>query len=1125
MTTIALLIFTVVVALFGSLAAFAWFGSRKRLREAKNYERGLKMVPMLIHLPPGSDDTDIGSRDSREVVEETVSKAQILYDIIASTFQKGFKSKFYGQRHISFEIVAKHGRVHFYTAVPVVLAPIVQQAILSAYPTARLEEVEEHNIFSPVGRISGTIGGELNLKEDYIMPIATYQDTKRDAVQSLLNSLSELGDEDGAGIQIMLRPARSDWHQRSIKVAKEKKEGKKSGGNFGALSLLWKAPEQQAEKAPKQLSNLEQSQIDAIENKTKYAAYETLVRVVASSNTIQQSQRILNNMVATFALFDAPGKNGFKYSEAKDIESFVTAYILRFFPPEVNKNVLNSVELATLFHFPDQAHTPTSQLERQASKQVDGPRGIPHEGLLLGYNVFRGIKKEIRLTDNDRRRHLYIVGQTGTGKSTILENLALQDMINGKGFAFVDPHGDTVELLMGQVPKERIDDVIYFSPADMDFPMGLNLFEFDTPDQKDFLIQEAINMLYKLYDPQHQGIIGPRYEHWFRNAALTLMSDPQGSTFIDIPKVFTDNQYAKDKLKYVTDQTVLDFWNKEMAQTSDYHKSEVLGWFVSKFGAFLSNEMMRNIIGQTQSAFNLRQIMDEGKILFVNLSKGRTGELNSKLLGMIFVMKFQSAAMSRANIPEDQRRDFSLYVDEFQNFSTDSFSSILSEARKYRLNLIVANQFISQLTDDIRDAVFGNVGSVVSFRTGASDADFLVKQFSPTFDADDLVRLPNFNSVARVMISNVPSQPFSMTMLPRLGHENHKLAGALKRMSSLKYGKPRAQVESTIFKRLQSSTPELPTLGSSAPRAGSMGQKPVSRPSVPALPGQPGADAAAARPSFLDEWLEKRKARMSSLQGTTGKPPAQPSSRLTQDVDSLFDKGEQHDPSWPDRIAAPAASTIPPPATEQAPPRPVAVPAPQASSNIAPATPVEPHTPQPSTPVQSHDSTPDKLPDVLVPKPAPTAPEPKKAHADSDASAPRHDAPKHPAEKHEKPVKQHAGSKTHEEASHTEKKAEGTHAKHDKPHAKPGKRVVKPVEHARDDAVFEDEDNHVAGGEDDKDDIKTMSEVLKASLKSKAEQASKQPDKDGLLEMNEDDDMYIDKDGNIHYRDDSPARH
>jgi hypothetical protein len=372
----------------------------------------------------------------------------------------------------------------------------------------------------------------------------------------------------------------------------------------------------------------------------------------------------------------------------------------------------------------------------------------------------------------------------------------------------------------------------------MDYPLGLNLFEYATPDQKDFLIQEAINMLYKLYDPGHTGIIGPRYESWFRNAALTLMSDPEGASFIDIPKLFTDARYAKQKVKHVTDPMVREFWEGEMAKTSDYHKSEVLGWFVSKFGAFQSNEMMRNIIGQTKSSINLREVMDDGKILLVNLSKGRTGELNSKLLGMIFVMKFQAAAMSRAALPEEHRRDFSLYVDEFQNFSTDSFATILSEARKYRLNLIVANQFITQLSEEIRDAVFGNVGSMISLRAGPGDADYLVKQFSPIFDQEDLVKLPNFNAVVRLMVSGVPSQPFSMATIPPLGHPNPQLGEALKRLSAAKFGRPRATVEKEIFERL-STKPEEPV-------------KPTNfRPD--------GPQTAGSSSSFLDEWLAKRR--------------------------------------------------------------------------------------------------------------------------------------------------------------------------------------------------------------------------------------------------------------------------
>ncbi|MGD8374089.1 MAG: type IV secretory system conjugative DNA transfer family protein [Candidatus Woesebacteria bacterium] len=840
------LLLGVVILIFAGY--FMYWQYRKILREAKNYERGLKMIPLVIHLPPSSDDVEVGVRDTRDVVEETISQAQIMYNIIASTATKGFKSRIYGQRHLAFEVVASHGLIHYYVVVPLVLMDVVKQAVIAAYPNARLEEAEESNIFSRAGKISGTIGGELALKREFSYPIATFEDSKRDAMQAILNAFSVLSRDDGAAIQLLIRPAKEKWTKTSVSMANRIRKEKGIKGHSGIMSIkevaeaLWKPlAATEAKPEDKQLTTLEQSTVDALEEKTRHPGYEVLIRVMASSNTAERSQIILKNIVAAFALFDAPSKNGFKFTMTKNIEAFVTSFIFRFFPQEADGNILNSVELSTILHFPDQRNTPTSQLQRQASKQVDGPVHMSDQGVLLGYNVYRGVKKEIRLDAVDRRRHVYIIGQTGTGKSGLLENLALQDMLDGKGFAFIDPHGDSAERLLGMVPRERVEDVIYFSPGDMQQPLGLNLFEYESEEQKDFLIQEAIAMLYRLYDPGRTGIVGPRYEHWFRNAALTIMSDPNGCSFIDIPQVFNDNDFAKSKLKYVKDQTVLDFWNKEMAQTSDYHKSEVLGWFVSKFGAFLSNEMMRNIIGQTKSGFNLREVMDKKKILLVNLSQGRTGELNSQLLGMIFVMKFQAAAMGRANVPEDQREDFTLYVDEFQNYATDSFEAILSQARKYRLSLILANQFMTQLNDKVREAVIGNVGTVVAGRIGTTDAELMVKKFRPIFDEEDLTKLPNFESVASVMINNVPSTPFSMSLIPPLGRPSDQLADALKKLSAAKYGRPRTAVEQEIFSRLRSGSTEPMPVGEAA--AGTEEKKPS---------------------SFLDEWLAKRKQKISN---------------------------------------------------------------------------------------------------------------------------------------------------------------------------------------------------------------------------------------------------------------------
>lgn len=860
---------------------------KRTLREAKNYERGLKMVPMFIHLPPSSEDIERGGRDERDLTDEVLSEAQVMYNIIASTATKGFKNKIYGQRHISFEIVAKGGLVHYYAVVPIVLVDVIKQAVAAAYPSARLEEVAEHNIFSQAGKMSGVIGGEFTLKKKFVYPIATYQETKRDAARALLNALSAATREDGVAIQFLIRPANEGWVRASIDAAKKIKDNKSKskgfglGGASGMAELLWKPPESSGDKRPedKQLTSLEEESVKSIEEKTRYPGYESLVRVVVSSNTTEHSQGLLKNIVAAFALFDSPSNNGFKFNPARDIEELVTSFIFRFFPQSVNQNILNSVEMATIFHLPDQGSIPTSKVKRQMSKQVDGPTELMDKGILLGVNEYRGVKKEIRLSENDRRRHTYIIGQTGVGKSVFLENLAYQDMHDGRGFAFIDPHGDSVEQLLANVPKERVEDIIYFNPGDLDNPIGLNLFEWDTEDQKDFLVQESINMLYSLYDPGHTGIVGPRLEHIFRNCALLLMSDPAGGTFIDIPKLLVDEAFMKSKLKYVTDRNVLDFWTKEYPASQRSNESgEVTSWVVSKFGPFLSNTMMRNIMGQTKSGFNLSEIMDGNKILLVNLSKGKMGELNSKLLGMIFVMKFQAAAMGRAHIPEQDRKDFSLFVDEFQNFATESFETILSEARKYRLNLVLGNQFMTQLTDKIREAIIGNVGTVISGRIGVTDAELMVKKFQPVFDAEDLTKLPNYQAIVSVMINGVPSAPFSMSLTPPLNQSNPQLADAMKRLSATKYGHSRAIIEQDIFKRLEPPRPAQPP----SIQGGRPSQQPSQqRPSV-----APGAGGG----SFLDDWLAKRQklsstgpqAGMTTPMGPGGAPLQQPAGAPTR---------------------------------------------------------------------------------------------------------------------------------------------------------------------------------------------------------------------------------------------------
>ena len=853
------------------------FGSKiSKLRKASKYERSLKMVPLLIHLPPTTDDIDGGGRDKRDITEEAISKAQVMYSILASTTISGLKADIYGQRHFSFEIMVFKNIIRYYAVVPLELVETVKQAIQSAYPTARVTETEEENIFKDGGGINAVAGAELTLNKEYYLPIATYQDTKRDAQMALLNALASVKNDEGASVQILFRPAQKNWSSKAKQYVEATQKGEKTktvGAGVGAFVMdviraPFEVPGEHEKTEQKIVTNIKQNELDAITNKMKFPAFETLIRVVASSSTSGRSEAIMSGIVASFSQFTSPEFNGFKVNTMKDPKKLVIDYTFRFFPLKQKSSILNSVELASIFHLPEQNAIPSSSVERQLVKQVDGPAKLATEGLFLGTNEYRGNKKPIYLQEKDRRRHMYVIGQTGMGKSVFLENLAFQDMCDGRGFAFIDPHGDAVEALLKRVPEERIDDVIYFDPADIEHPVGMNMFEYTTEDQKDFIVQEGISMLQSLFDPQNQGFFGPRGQHMFRNAALLLMSDPAGATFIDIPQCFTDPEFVKQKLKYVTDKAVYDYWTKEFpASQKSSDAGEVITWFSSKWGPFIANTIMRNTLGQVKSGFNIREIMDTKKIFLVNLSKGRLGDINANLLGMIFVMKFQQAAMSRQDIPEDERQDFCLYVDEFQNFATDSFESILSEARKYRLNLIVANQFMTQLTEKIREALLGNVGTIVCGRIGVTDAELMVKAFSPTFTAEDLTKTPNFAAVTKVMMFDMPSAPFTISLPAPMGEPNDDLMKSLKVYSATKYAKTRAEVEQEIQDRWNSANKAKEAESAPSPDE-NMSPELTGAPQG-ALSSQNGinaASASAASPSgsngasggFLDKWLSQK---------------------------------------------------------------------------------------------------------------------------------------------------------------------------------------------------------------------------------------------------------------------------
>lgn len=774
------------------------------------------MVPLLITIPrdAGSKDYQATNRDNRDMMREIVSNAEAFYSSLSSMYNKYkiFQNFFVGSLHVAAEIVAKDNEIFFYMAVPYVFVEMVENSLNAQYPEANIERVEEHNIFNSEWGIENVAGGELRATNSYYFPFRTYQDLDSEPLDAITSSLAQLEEGEGAAIQILFRPVGNKIAKKINNQARTMQQGKKPG-LFGKMVDLALVNDTTKVERP-ELTPMEGESVKAIERKAGKPIFESIIRVVVSGKTPVRAESVTRQIYSAFNDFGDQNQNSFTFRPAKNVEELVTDYVFRFFAHRIlswntrfrfhsGYNLyLNTEELSTIFHLPNfLVNTPG--IRWLPSKKAAPPTFIPETGVVIGHSIYRGEDQVIRIAEDDRRRHLYVLGQTGTGKSTSMINMIISDIRDGKGICYIDPHGqDLEEHVLPYIPKERAEDVIVFDASDTTRPMGLNLFTAKTPEQKDFVINEAISMLYRLYDPGHTGIMGPRFEHWFRNAALTLMAGPTPGTFIEVPRIFTDDKYLAEKLQYVTDPVVRNFWINEMGQTSDYHKSEMLGWFVGKFGAFMTNTTMRNILGQTESSMDIRQAMDEGKIILVKLAKGQIGEMNMRLLGMIIVAQIQMAAMARADTPEKDRRDFYLYVDEFQNFATDSFAAILSEARKFRLNLIVANQFIGQLTDEIRDAVFGNVGSLMCFRIGNDDAEYMAKQFAPLFNVQDLINIENFNSVAKILIDSKPTRPFSLQGYNYPPGASKEIGDAIKQLSRLKHGRPRDIVDAEIEERM-----------------------------------------------------------------------------------------------------------------------------------------------------------------------------------------------------------------------------------------------------------------------------------------------------------------------------------
>lgn len=768
---------------------------------------GLEATLFLVMMPKHDQKTEGEAKKEEKAI---ISQMEQIF----SSFLYLQKPKLFQQPYsIAFEIASQIGGadISFYVAVPKYLETAFEKYVQGVYPRAIVEKVpKDYTIFEPSGRAAGAY---LKLRENPLFSISTYKVLESDPISTITNNLSKISADEGGAIQVIIRPLQSYSFRKSGEKALELiRKGKpaifavkeaSSSEILKATGEVIQGPKTKSDKekeAPEPKQGIDQIGYDAISNKIAKQAFETNIRIVASAKTQGRAEEILGHLESAFSQFSLSAMNSLetKRVHKKELKKLISDFVFRSFNKS-QANILNLEELASIYHFPTQ-YIETPYIKSVKSQSQAPPQDLPEKGInLIGKVLFRGEEKKVYFAaKEDRRRHFYIIGQTGTGKSSLLKEMIRQDIEEGRGVAVIDPHGDLIDHTLSNIPKSRAEDIVLFEPFDLERPMGLNMLEYDSPEQKDFAVQEMIAIFYKLFPPE---IIGPMFEHYMRNAMLALMADKDNpGTLVEIPKMFTDQEFLQKRLSSVSDPVVKNFWVKEWAQTTGSTRSDMLGYVVSKVGRFIENEMMRNIVGQGKSGFDLAKIMDEQKIFLANLSKGLTGEVNSSLLGLILVSKMQMAAMKRARLKENERKDFYLYVDEFQNFTTDSIATILSEARKYRLNLIIAHQYIPQLTDQIKNAVLGNVGTIGAFRIGAEDAEFLEKQFEPSFSRFDLVNLDNFNLIAKMMINNKVSTPFKMeTFEPKEGRV--ELADALRKLSKLKYGKPKEEVEKEIHQR------------------------------------------------------------------------------------------------------------------------------------------------------------------------------------------------------------------------------------------------------------------------------------------------------------------------------------
>lgn len=788
--------------LLGAAGAILWLVI-VTWREQAVLRRTLDIVMLQVMLPK-----DINAAEKKEgvgdEVKEKISVAEQWLSTLSKLPVKFTERLIYGRPVVVLEIVAaNNGVIAFQAGTERRFIDLMEKQIYALYPEAEVQPAAPYTLFEQGDSIRG---GYAHLRHAAHLPIATYKELEADPMQALTGALARIQATDAAVIQFVCRPSTERVRKKGQAAARKTVHGIqgdiRGGAKIKAASdVLTKtgAQREKTEQRQAQLTPRAQERVELVEQKASQQLFEVNIRVGVSTREASEADRVYDSIAAAFSQYDLLDLNELKITRVKRPGKFIRDLVFRM-PRQKTASVFSTTELASLFHFPLPT-TETPNILWRGSRTAPMPPNLPQEGVLLGYNDYRGTVAPVHFARDDRRRHLYMVGQTGTGKTTMFLNMIRQDMEAGHGVGVIDPHGDLIEDVLLQVPKERQDDVILLDPRDEARPLSFNILEVRGEAQRDLVVNEVVQILQKLAARLNPESIGPMFEHYLRNALLALVEDPE-ATLIDVPRMFVDEKFRSAVLAKNKNPTVKQFWEQEFAQSQRGQMSaDMLSYVISKLGRFVSNKTMRNIIGQASSSFDVRQVMDEKKILLCNLSKGNLGDINSDLLGFVLVSKMQIAALSRADVPEDKRPDFYLYLDEFQNFTTDSIVTILSEARKYRLNLNLTHQFLQQLEEKIREAVLGNVGTIVCYRVGVEDTEILTKQFEPVFTEYDLVNMKRFTAVVRLLAEGTPQRSFSLNVPRAQGTKDVEAREKIKELSRMKYGRPVAQVEERIMQR------------------------------------------------------------------------------------------------------------------------------------------------------------------------------------------------------------------------------------------------------------------------------------------------------------------------------------